>query len=206
MRRNSGGARQESRTAMRRTVRMPCSLLADGWSGPQRFDATDVSEHGLWLQTLTPLPIGTQVAVVFLPPDGKESIYVAAEVRRVRTGGRDHAARAGMGIAFVGLRPGDRRALSASLHNLLPQQAPSSLIRTLPGVPVARLQSSAKVDQDEQDEIETLSGWPAPQTSGVPSKRHSMVRFKKEPLKVEDDLHAFGGGLDLIASVFGVRR
>ena len=198
MRRNSRGAKTESRVTTRRSVELKCAVLAESWGTPMSFNATDLSEYGLWLEAELPLQIGTEVAVVFTPPQASEPIYVAGEVRRVRDDRES-----GMGIVFAGLRPEDRRMLTASLQGLLPREASNSLYRTLPGVPIARASSQTAIDQDTS---ETLSGWPAPRLTRDRRHRHSGIVVKRDATTDRDDAITFGGGLELIASVFGVRR
>ncbi len=65
--------------------------------------STDIASGGLFIATLTSLPIGTTVQVKFTLPDGTE-VNTAGDVRWVRVfDERAPGVLPGMGIQFVGL-------------------------------------------------------------------------------------------------------
>ena len=173
----TAGPQPQRRAALRRPVALTCELLIDRWDAPVSYTVTDIGASGVWLATAEPLRLGTEVAATFTPPGADRPLYVAGYVRRVRTGEGP-----GMGIAFSGMRADDRRLLSQCLRGIDPPATGRVFGCTLTGVPYSPLWRDVEVVDPE---AETLEGWPAPlATTGS-----------------QDD--AFGGGLDLIASVFG---
>jgi len=83
----------------------------------------DVSETGVFVQSLAPRPPGTRLRLVMhLAGAGSEPITSDAEVRWVRGYGGKRGPSAGMGMHFLGMRPSDK-----------------SLLQTLCGTPALRM-------------------------------------------------------------------
>ncbi|UQA58267.1 PilZ domain-containing protein [Polyangium aurulentum] len=62
---------------------------------------TNISELGIFVHTIEPLPIGTQLTLRFAPPDSREAFIVQ-----------------GMGIRFVDLTPEDRERLVDTVRTI----------------------------------------------------------------------------------------
>jgi uncharacterized protein (TIGR02266 family) len=72
----------------------------------------NLSETGVFVQSLAPRPPGTRLRLVMhLTRSSEEPISTEAEVRWVRRYGGKRAPSAGMGLRFVGMRPSDRTVL-----------------------------------------------------------------------------------------------
>ncbi|MFI5315640.1 MAG: PilZ domain-containing protein [Myxococcota bacterium] len=76
--------------------------------------AADLSETGVFVQSLATRPPGTRLRLVLhLGRAGAEPICSEAEVRWVRRYGGKRAPSAGMGLRFVGMGPSDRQVLQS---------------------------------------------------------------------------------------------
>lgn len=195
------GAKREARRAVRRLVDLECEVYAELWGEAISHRVSDVSEEGLWIQTELLLEPGTEVTLTFFPPDWEEPLYVAGRVQRVELRRQPGDASAvGMGIEFEALRTDERRRLTHSMRCLRAQEAFILDQRTLTGVPVG----VGEAYEPEPSFGGTLSGWAAPAAQAEYSGRPSRItaspagRSSAEP----QSRAAFGGGLDLAASVF----
>ncbi len=106
------------RRALRRSVHVPCEVIALDWGKQVRHFATDLSPYGCWLDTPFPLQPETEVVVAFTPPRwGKqhEVVAFARICRRVRSGSRR-----GMGLEFLDASKPDVAAMFRSLRGLPP--------------------------------------------------------------------------------------
>ncbi|HTO71680.1 MAG TPA: PilZ domain-containing protein [Myxococcota bacterium] len=75
--------------------------------------AANVSETGVFVQSLAARPPGTRLRLVMHLTRAEEPISTEAEVRWVRGYGGKRAPSAGMGLRFLGMRPSDRSILQA---------------------------------------------------------------------------------------------
>jgi uncharacterized protein (TIGR02266 family) len=104
-----------SSPAKRRKLQPPVRIeCARGTGRPNHFlgYAANVSETGVFVQSLAPRPPGTRLRLVMhLTKRGEEPISTEAEVRWVRGYGGKRAPSAGMGLRFLGMRPSDRTLL-----------------------------------------------------------------------------------------------
>ncbi len=94
------------RRSLRRAVRVEAEVASPHWEGRAPFVATNVSAHGLWLDTDLALEVGDELLVSLTPPrwDGVQPLTALARVARVGFyRRRSEAQRSGMGLCFVGL-------------------------------------------------------------------------------------------------------
>ncbi|MBI4705983.1 MAG: PilZ domain-containing protein [Deltaproteobacteria bacterium] len=111
-----------NRRAQRRAVDIPCELIARSCDEPINHRASDMTPHGVWVDTSFPLDEGAQVVVSFRPPratvPGEMTLFarVARSIRPRHTGG--FRPRAGMALEFVGVSVTDRKTLRAALRGL----------------------------------------------------------------------------------------
>lgn len=121
-----------NRRALRRAVQLDCGVRSRWWSGPLRFEATDLSAHGLWLDTDLALESGESVHVRLTPPRWpvwSPPLDAHARVARVALSRRrGDRSRPGMGLAFVDLSPVDAGLLALALRGL-PPRLPSARVR-----------------------------------------------------------------------------
>lgn len=111
------------RRSVRRAVRVETDVVADTWDGAVPLLATDLSDHGLWLESELPLEIGSEVVVSLLPPrwPTREPLTALAEVTRVGMYRRRRERRSsGMGLRFVDLPHDDAELLAEVLRGLPP--------------------------------------------------------------------------------------
>jgi hypothetical protein len=101
--------------AKRRCFKPPMRIECARSAGrPNHFlgYGADLSETGVFIQSLAPRPPGTRLRlVIHLTRSGSEPICSDAEVRWVRRYGGKRAPSAGMGMHFLGMRPSDRSLL-----------------------------------------------------------------------------------------------
>jgi len=80
---------------------------------------TNISELGIFVHTIDPLPIGTQLTLRFAPPDTRETFIVQGMVQWVNTVRPLHDnPNPGMGIRFVDLTPEDRERLVDTVRTI----------------------------------------------------------------------------------------
>lgn len=110
------------RRSLRRRVHVPCEIVSTFWDDPVPHVATNLSEHGVFVQSLFPLTAGEHVFLSFRPPRWEgEEILVGAVVRRVEMLRRaSDQKRCGMGFEFLDLTKAERVSLSAKLRGLPP--------------------------------------------------------------------------------------
>lgn len=124
------------RRALRRAVDLPCELISRYVDEPMLYWASDLTPHGIWLETPAPMEIGERVVVCFKPIAwwGHRELTVFAEVARVLWS-RDVGER-GMGLAFTDISNHEQRALGAWLRGRPPplprRRARSDVRRELP--------------------------------------------------------------------------
>jgi hypothetical protein len=108
------------RRALRRAVEIPCEVVSRYLDEPLLYWATDLSPHGIWLETGLPMQLGEVAVVAFRPMvwwPGRELMVFARVVRAVRA---RHDALGGMGLEFIDLDGNETRALSAWLRGRPP--------------------------------------------------------------------------------------
>lgn len=96
-----------SRRGIRRAVSLGCEVISTRNDEPIRYQATDLSAAGLWLQTAEPVRAGETVVVCFRPDDGlTRELLVFASVARVMTarGATDETPGVGMGLELLDLQ------------------------------------------------------------------------------------------------------
>jgi hypothetical protein len=105
------------RRALRRAVEIPCELITRYLDEPLVYWATDLSPHGLWLDTGFPMEIGEVVVIGFEPAVWWKArpLVLFAEVVRTTRGGS-----AGMGLGFVDITDHEQRALRVWLRGRPP--------------------------------------------------------------------------------------
>jgi len=96
----------------RTTKRIPVKLQVDyEYEGNFLFEnATNISEHGIFIETKEPKQPGTEVRLQFKLPDSEKKIEVMGEVIWVNPimAGADKEYNPGMGIKFVNLKELDK--------------------------------------------------------------------------------------------------
>jgi len=120
-----------ARRAVRRAVSLECAVISDWWDEPVPHLVTNLTPHGLWIETPFPLEIGDEMIVSFTPPRWRRDreIVTCGAVRRVDL--RRREAGGGMGIEFLDLGEGERSELTATLRGL-PPPLPKKLSRRRP--------------------------------------------------------------------------
>jgi uncharacterized protein (TIGR02266 family) len=89
---------------------MPSVVRYYHWDRPADAKAVEIGGGGLFLQTEDLVPEGTLVTLRVSLPAGRSFTVLGRVVRTVR-GGWARLRRAGMGIQFLDLSAGDRRAV-----------------------------------------------------------------------------------------------
>jgi len=116
-----------ARRSLRRAAHVSCDVVSTFWDEPVSHIATDLSEHGIWVQTLFPLAVGEHLFVCFAPPrwrQGRE-VLVSAAVRRVELCRRtSDPGSSGMGLEFLDLTDAERDQLRESLAGMPPPLRP----------------------------------------------------------------------------------
>jgi type IV pilus assembly protein PilZ len=80
---------------------------------------TNISDLGIFVHTIDPLPIGTQLTLRFAPPDTHEAFIVQGMVQWVNAVRPLHDnPNPGMGIRFVDLTPDDRERLVDTVRTI----------------------------------------------------------------------------------------
>lgn len=111
------------RRSLRRALRVETGVSSNLWDGTAPFVATNVSDHGLWLDTDLTLDIGDELVVSLTPPRWQDSqpLTVLARVARVAFKRRkSEEQRSGMGLRFVDLQPDQASKLKTALEGLPP--------------------------------------------------------------------------------------
>jgi len=94
----------------RLTPRVPLKVPVEIAEGtPEKIlTGIDISEGGLYLRTLTPLPDGTSLHIKFMLPHDPEAIELDAEVVRTLRLGVQLESEPGMGLRFLSMPPDTR--------------------------------------------------------------------------------------------------
>ncbi|MCP4808960.1 MAG: hypothetical protein GY913_29945 [Proteobacteria bacterium] len=105
--------RSDRRIAER--VRAELVVWATSSDGMKGYPVGDISQGGMFLHTLEPLPVGTPVHAVVVDPGTSESVERNGQVAWARTGGAPEER--GIGIAFHGGTPEQDRALASIIES-----------------------------------------------------------------------------------------
>jgi len=121
------------RRALRRSVRMPCDVLADVFDDAVAHVMTDLSPFGAWIDTTYPLDPGAELLVSLTPPgraEGEADVVLAGHVARASLGRRrGEIGRSGMGVSFDASEL-ERAQLTMALRGL-PPPLPSQRVTQL---------------------------------------------------------------------------
>jgi len=101
-------------------VAVSCELVSPRADEPLSYDATDLSPHGMWIQTADPVRAGETVVVCFEPVQrwSGGQLMVFAEVARVSTSRRcESQPGVGMGLEFLDLTPREERLITNWLRD-----------------------------------------------------------------------------------------
>jgi hypothetical protein len=111
------------RRSLRRSVQLETEVTSHLWDGAITLLATDISLHGIWLESDLPLGIGSELTIAFTPPDCPQRIPIRAQGTVVRVSllrrRTDHG-HAGMGVAFHDLSVDQVQRLTRALHGMPP--------------------------------------------------------------------------------------
>lgn len=124
-----------ARRSDRRATDVPCDLVRRTWDQPVRHRVTEMSPHGVWIQTSFPLKPGEQVVLSFAPPRGKQlqELTVFAKVTRaVRARAYTGPSYGGMALEFIDLSKRERRVLQRGLRGLPPGRGTIGAPKALP--------------------------------------------------------------------------
>jgi hypothetical protein len=112
------------RRSLRRAVRLTAEVGSTLWAEPVTLPVTNLSAHGLWLESDLPLAIGAAISLRFVPPGWSTPIPFACQgaIAWVSLGRRrsDVGRPAGMGVHFTGISATTRQGLERALCGLPP--------------------------------------------------------------------------------------
>jgi hypothetical protein len=117
-------APQRRRRSLRRTVQVETDVTNELWDGAIRLLGTDLSLHGVWLDSDLPLEPGSEVSISLLLPrmaithpfEARARVaHVALSRRRTDYG------RSGMGLCFVDVNADQSERLAHALIGLPPK-------------------------------------------------------------------------------------
>lgn len=106
----------------RGSKRVPIKLKVD-WKAEGNFlfeNATNISEHGIFIETREPMEAGTMLDLQFKLPDSTKAIEVLGEViwtNPVRPG-KEPNHNPGMGIRFVNLKEIDKETILSLIKRI----------------------------------------------------------------------------------------
>ena len=112
----------ENASNKRASPRVPVNFKVD-WQCESNFlfeNATNISEHGIFIEAHDPMEAGTMINLVFTLPDDSRKIEVLGEVvwtNPVRPG-KEENYNPGMGIRFVNLKEIDRETILSLIKRL----------------------------------------------------------------------------------------
>ncbi len=116
-------ATRHRRKSLRRAVRLETEVTCELWDGAVPLLATNLSLHGIWLESELPVHPGSELSVSFVPPHWAFASPIHARACVVRASllrRRSDAGPPGMGLAFVDLRADQSARLAYALHGLPP--------------------------------------------------------------------------------------
>ncbi len=112
----------EGNSEKRSSRRIPLTLKVD-WKAEGTFlyeNATNISEHGIFVETNEPMEPGTMIDLQFTLPDSKQKIQVLGEVawaNPLRPAKKDNY-NPGMGIRFVNLKELDKETILSLIKRI----------------------------------------------------------------------------------------
>jgi hypothetical protein len=122
----------DPRRSVRRCVSLECDVHSAYWEGAVPFLASDLSVHGIWLDSPFTLEVGQEVLLSFVPPGSSNTpVLVTATIARV---GAPDGQPSGMGLAFTSMRDSDRTLLARCLEGR-PPRLPA---RRVPAAPLPK--------------------------------------------------------------------
>jgi hypothetical protein len=125
----SAGARRSERIL----YGTPVSFLHQGGEIPMNGYSFNINLGGIYLRTLTTLPLQTRMEVSFRPPFGRGRVVAEAQVVwRKQLGEKSTAAPPGMGLQFLDIWEADRAAYETGYHLLLDQNRNQSSLTAPP--------------------------------------------------------------------------
>jgi uncharacterized protein (TIGR02266 family) len=80
--------------------------------------ATNISHGGMFINTRTPLPVGTEVKILIQLPTVQAPVGLSGRVTRVSGPGGEAAGPSGMGIQFTDVDPSRREQLEQIVKRL----------------------------------------------------------------------------------------
>ena len=111
------------RRSLRRAVRVEAEVTSELWDEAVSLVATDLSLHGVWLESDLPLDTGSEVSISIFPPQWPRSMPLRICGRVARVGmfrRRSDSGRPGMGVSFD-LSAEQSRTLRRALQGLPPR-------------------------------------------------------------------------------------
>jgi type IV pilus assembly protein PilZ len=94
---------------------------------------TNISEMGIFVRTIEPLPVGTMLTLRFAPPTIQEPFVLMGTVQWVNTVRPRHDnPNPGMGIRFSNLTPADRERIVDVIHTIAYLRENPSMIQDEP--------------------------------------------------------------------------
>lgn len=103
----------------RQSKRVPFKVKVDyHYEGNFLFEyATDISQHGIFIETKEPLSIGSEVTLQFTLPNEKKNIEVSGTVMWINANNAN-SKNPGMGIQFNSLRDIDKETITTLIRRL----------------------------------------------------------------------------------------
>ena len=116
------------RTALRRTLRVPCQVVCEHSFTLLARETVDLSLEGMAVRALLPATERTPVLVSFRVPGSSLYIDVDAVITRMAWGRRDEDHGAVLGLRYLNLSAVDRAILASRLRGL-PPPVPARRVR-----------------------------------------------------------------------------
>ncbi len=103
----------------RKATRVPLKLQVDcQFAGNFLFEyATDISQHGIFIQSEKPLAPGSEVTLQFTLPEGQQTIEVAGKVIWVNKK-TESSRNPGMGVQFTRINDIDKETITSLVRRL----------------------------------------------------------------------------------------
>ena len=78
-------APSQRRRSLRRSVQLEAEVMSSSWDGAVSLIATELSQHGIWLQSELALQIGEELSISFIPPhwQAATSFHARAKVQKI---------------------------------------------------------------------------------------------------------------------------
>ena len=108
------------RSAVRRNVRVPCTISAGDGHDAVTTECLDISADGMRIAAAQELPLGSRLQVALTLPETETKVRVEASVQRVGRGRRRGERAMELGLRFLDCSVVDGAILDASLNGLPP--------------------------------------------------------------------------------------